>query len=92
MTSQFQTETILFDEDLHDLANLRRERDLLMRVAHMFERFAGKCQGECRVPVHIGHCEITDENITCCDLRASFERYCQLNLLEARLETKIQAR
>lgn len=92
VSSEFTTQTILFDQELHELATLRRERDLLARLAHMFERFGGRCYGECVHPVSIGICDATHEDITCCDLRACFERYQAVVGLAKQLDERIQSR
>lgn len=92
MSSEFQTETILFDKELHELATLRRERGLLEHLAKMFEYLGGRCQGECTTPLRVANVELTRESITCCDLRPAFERYHDVCGLEMALDEKIRSR
>lgn len=75
-------------DDIHELIRLRKLRRNLELPAYLFERFGGRCKGDCEQPVTISPTQ--PEALTCCNLRPSWVQYNEVRGLERTLTAKIQ--
>jgi hypothetical protein len=78
------------DEVMEELAAIRREKQLLQLPAYLWERYAPKCNGECKEPkpvaVDVGGSFVLD----CCSFHIAFRQFCLLRGLEATLRQRLK--
>lgn len=75
-------------DDLQELMRLRKLRRALELPAYLFERYGGRCRGDCENPVAISATQ--PEALTCCNLRPSWVQYTEVRGLERTLTAKVQ--